>query len=128
MADYFLRYFEVAKMEKLLLSAINHMRLIFARHGIPEVVQSDNGTQFSQVVHSEYRKFADKYKFSSITSSPRYPQSNMFIKSMVKEAHHTPRSYIIETPRGTFRRNRIHLHSLAILQTVSQEHKPQIID
>ena len=86
MADYYSRYIEVAKLENLSSDAvINHMKSIFARHGIPEVVRSDNGTQFSQrVIDSKYRKFANKYKFSIITSSPKHAQSNGFIESMVK--------------------------------------------
>ncbi|XP_023226417.1 uncharacterized protein LOC111627092 [Centruroides sculpturatus] len=54
--------------------------------------------------------------------------SDMRTYGKVKEAHHTPRSYIIETPRGTFHRNRIHLHPSSIPQTVSLEDEPQIVD
>lgn len=85
LADYYSRFFEVAKLEKLTSDCvITHMKSIFARHGVPEVVRSDNGTQFSQSVSSPYRKFAADYGFSIVTSSPRYPQSNGFIESEVK--------------------------------------------
>ena len=46
---------------------------IFARHGIPEVVVSDNGPQYSSEAYAE---FARHYQFEHVTSSPRYPQSN----------------------------------------------------
>ena len=49
------------------------MRLQFARHGVPEVVMSDNGPQFSC---GEFREFAQRWDFEHVMSSPRYPQSN----------------------------------------------------
>ncbi|UYV78935.1 hypothetical protein LAZ67_17000317, partial [Cordylochernes scorpioides] len=49
-------------------------------HGIPEEVRSDNGPQFGL----EFKRFAKEYGFHHITSSPRFPQSNGFIESMVK--------------------------------------------
>ena len=45
----------------------------FARHGIPDIVISDNGPQFSS---EKFRQFASCYKFEHRTSSPYYPQSN----------------------------------------------------
>ncbi|UYV67541.1 K02A2.6-like [Cordylochernes scorpioides] len=56
------------------------LQVNFARHGIPEEVRSDNGPQFGL----EFKKFAKEYGFHHITSSPRFPQSNGFIESMVK--------------------------------------------
>ena len=49
------------------------MKSIFARHGIPETVISDNGPQFSS---KEFADFAAKWEFSHITSNPRYPKAN----------------------------------------------------
>ncbi len=46
---------------------------MFARHGIPTAVMSDNGPQFSA---KYFRKFAKEWGFSHTTSSPRYPQAN----------------------------------------------------
>ena len=45
----------------------------FARHGIPDIVVSDNGPQYSS---HEFRKFAQTWQFNHVTSSPTYPQSN----------------------------------------------------
>ncbi|XP_054720689.1 uncharacterized protein LOC129230315 [Uloborus diversus] len=86
MADYYSRYIEVANLDSLSSEAfINHIKSIFDRHGIPEVVRSDNGPQFSHaVIDFKYRKFANQYKFSIVTSSPKHAQSNGFIESMVK--------------------------------------------
>lgn len=42
--DYFSRYPEIAKLNSTMSAAIiSQLKSIFARHGIPEVVRSDNG-------------------------------------------------------------------------------------
>ncbi|UYV67682.1 K02A2.6-like [Cordylochernes scorpioides] len=80
-ADYYSRFPELALLEdQTTHSTILHCKSIFARHGIPEEVKSDNGPQFGL----EFKKFAKEYGFHHITSSPRFPQSNGFIESMVK--------------------------------------------
>ena len=60
---------------------ICHTISIFARHGIPQEVRSDNGPQYSS---SAFSKFAQEYGFSHVTSSPRYPQSNGEAERAVK--------------------------------------------
>ena len=60
---------------------INHLKAIFARHGIPETVISDNGPQYSS---AEFAKFAEDWGFTHITSSPKYPQSNGEAERMVQ--------------------------------------------
>ena len=52
---------------------IEWTKSIFARHGIPETVISDNGPQFSS---KEYSDFTKLYQFNHVTSSPYFPQSN----------------------------------------------------
>ena len=52
---------------------IEHTKSIFARHGIPEIVVSDNGPQISS---ADFLKFAMNYNFTHITSSPHHPQGN----------------------------------------------------
>lgn len=58
---------------------IAHLKSIFARHGIPEILMSDNGSQFS----GAFTSFATLYGFSHITSSPRFPQSNGEVEGAV---------------------------------------------
>lgn len=71
--DYFSRFIEVAKLSRLsALSVIEQLKSIFARHGIPEVVRSDNNPFNS----AEFLSFSRQYDFKLITSSPRYPKSN----------------------------------------------------
>ena len=54
-------------------AVITHFKSIFARHGVPEIVRSDNGPQFGS---EPFRKFAQDWNFSHVTSSPHFPQSN----------------------------------------------------
>ena len=55
------------------LDVINHLKSIFARHGIPETVVLDNGSQYAA---QEFVKFAENQGFAYVTISPRYTQSN----------------------------------------------------
>lgn len=63
------------------VTVIMHLKSFFARHGIPEVVISDNGTQF---VSQEFQSFARDYGFRTVTTSPRYPQANGEVERMVQ--------------------------------------------
>ena len=60
---------------------IAHMKSIFARHGIPELIVSDNGPQYSS---KEFAEFMREYQCRHITSSPLYPQSNGEAERAVK--------------------------------------------
>ena len=89
--DYFSRYVEIAQLSHTKSTdIIVHVKSIFARHGIPEVLISDNGPQFSG---QAFTLFAATYGFRHITSSPRFPQSNgeaeravQTVKSFLKKA------------------------------------------
>lgn len=85
MTDYFSRYPEIARLQSLTTQAVvTHCKSIFSRHGIPEVVVSDNGPQFSRVATSAFSTFARENGFKHVTSSPRYPQSNGLAEAAVK--------------------------------------------
>jgi hypothetical protein len=73
--DYHSRYIEIANLENGTTSkcVINHLKSIFARHGVPEALISDNGPQYAC---NEFAQFATEYGFHHITSSPRHPQGN----------------------------------------------------
>lgn len=83
--DYYSRYPEIVTMQNLQEETmINHLMSIFSRHGTPETVYTDCGTQFGTLLASKFRKFAKEWGFIHITSSPKFPQSNGFIEAMVK--------------------------------------------
>ena len=72
--DYYSNYPEVAQLPRTSAqSVITHMKGFFARHGIPQCVISDNGSQYDC---GELSEFAKQYGFQHVTSGPLYPQSN----------------------------------------------------
>ena len=72
--DYYSRFIEISQLNRTTAEdVILHTKSIYARHGIPEVVVSDNGPQYSA---EAYARFPREYQFEHITSSPHYPQSN----------------------------------------------------
>ncbi|XP_064614564.1 uncharacterized protein K02A2.6-like [Liolophura sinensis] len=82
LANYYSDYFEIDRLHsKTATTVIQMMKSQFARHGISVQLISDNGPPFSSL---EFKKFADKFEFEHITSSPRYPQSNAKAESAVK--------------------------------------------
>ena len=80
--DYFSRYPEVTMLTTTTsFAVIKAMKSIFSRHGIPDVVRSDNGSQFDC---QEFNTFANSYGFRHQTSSPCFPQSNGLVERAVK--------------------------------------------
>lgn len=57
--DYLSRYFEVEHLHSITTTAIIHkMKAVFARHGIPQKVVSDNGPCYSSY---EFHQFAESH-------------------------------------------------------------------
>lgn len=89
--DYYSRWPEIRLLQHQTSgSIISCLKSIFATHGIPDVVISDNGPQFAS---AEFRKFAKGFCFVHATSSPRYPQANgeaersvQTVKNLLKKA------------------------------------------
>ena len=80
--DYYSRYFEVDELQSTTSTAIiRKLSAHFARHGIPEIVVSDNGPQYSA---EEFKTFANNWDFKHVTSSPGYPQSNGLAEKTVQ--------------------------------------------
>ena len=98
--DYYSRFIEVAKLHRTTAhEVIEQIKVIFARHGVPEEVMSDNGPQFAS---SQFQNFSRDYGFDHITSSPLYPQSNGEAERAVK------------TVKGLWKKNEDPLYSLLI--------------
>ena len=83
--DYYSRYIEIAKLNRTTDGKVV-TQSIFARHGIPEVVVSDNGLQFAA---DAFEEFAQVYSFEYVTRSPYFPQSNgeaeLAVKTITQE-------------------------------------------
>ena len=64
------------------ITVINSIKSIFARHGIPENVISDNGRQYTS---DEFKEFSKKYQFKHITSSTKYPRGNSVAERSIQK-------------------------------------------
>lgn len=74
LVDYFSRYLEIAHLNNITANeVIGRMKNFFAHQGIPEILITDNGRQFTS---QEFKDFAEKWNFQHVTTSPYYPQAN----------------------------------------------------
>ena len=81
-ADYYSKYPILRTLNSTTSAAIiNHLKSLFAEHGIPESLVTDNGPQYSS---PEFAAVCDHWGINHITSSPLYPKSNGFIERMVQ--------------------------------------------
>lgn len=72
--DYFSRYFEVVIMNTVTTERIKKgLEPIFARHGLPISITSDNGSQF---VSEEFQNYLTENGIEHRTVTPLYPQAN----------------------------------------------------
>ena len=72
--DNYSQYPEIAHLKNTDSAAvIDKLKSVFARHGVPEVLISDNGPQYSS---AEFAEFTRSYGFTHVTSSPKYPRAN----------------------------------------------------
>ena len=54
-------------------AVVRELKTMFSCFGIPEILVTDNGPQFSS---NEFQVFAKSWSFNHVTTSPCYPQSN----------------------------------------------------
>ena len=71
--NYYSRFIEISKLSTASSpQVIVHLKSIFAHHGIPQTVLSDNELQYSS---DQFATFSQQYGFTHITNSPKYPQA-----------------------------------------------------
>ena len=83
LVDNFFGYFEVDLRDTLARTVIRKMKFHFARYGLPDIVVSDNGPQFSC---QEFFQFANEFNFRHQPSSPGNSQANGKAEAAVKTA------------------------------------------
>ena len=80
--DYFINFIKVENLQSTTTQAVaKAVRVMFTRYGVPDILVTDNGPQFSS---AEFASFSQKWSFEHITSSPHYPQSNGKAENAVK--------------------------------------------
>ena len=90
--DYTSKYIEIERLtNKSSPSIINKIKKIFARHGTPKELYTDNRPEYTP---RSFKAFAKEWDFKHVTSSPDFPQSNGFVeraiqtvKKALKKAH-----------------------------------------
>lgn len=72
--DYYSRYYEIAIMKSTTTQKTIHaLHMIFARHGLPLSIRSDNGPQFSSDAFAEYMKSIGA---KHVQVTPKWAQAN----------------------------------------------------
>jgi len=94
--DYFSSYPEVLLINKgpahgTSKVMIEKMKSIFSRHGIPQMVVTDGGPQFTSY---EFKEFSKSWEFEHEPSDPYFPRGNskversvQTIKNLIRKAH-----------------------------------------
>ena len=84
--DHFPNYWEIDELPNTTLEMVmNKIKQQFARHGIPDLIITDNGPPCRS---EEFKKFTEEWSFDhNITSAPYYPKAGVKIaKSLLKKA------------------------------------------
>ncbi|XP_056132705.1 uncharacterized protein K02A2.6-like [Lampris incognitus] len=76
------KWLEVAMVSSMSSSAvISTLRLLFATHGLPDVIVSDNGAAFTS---EEFKEFARRNGIRAVSTAPYHPRSNGQAERMVQ--------------------------------------------
>lgn len=80
--DYFSKYVEIAHLKRMYSEYIlSELILIFGRFGIPCVLRSDVGKQFTS---EEFKQFAKEFDIELVNSSSTYDQSNVMVERAIQ--------------------------------------------
>lgn len=83
-ADHYSDFFEIDRLKDLSAQmVIDTCKKNFSRHGIPEIVVSDGGTNFENY---HFKNFSNKWNFEHKVSSPHHPEGNGKAEATVKIA------------------------------------------
>ncbi|EZA62194.1 hypothetical protein X777_02820 [Ooceraea biroi] len=76
--DYFSKYVDIIHLrDESAITTIKALKSCFIRWGIPNIIRSDNGPQFTS---REFKNFAKTWNFKHVTSNPIYPRSNGMVE------------------------------------------------
>ena len=111
-SDYFLvvidshsKWIEVQHMTSTTTErTINELRLIFATHGLPEEVVSDNGPQFKS---TEFAEFMRKNGIKHTLVPPYHPQSNGAAERSVRIVKDALVKQVLEGTKGISMKHRL---------------------
>jgi len=82
--DYFSNFWEIDNLlDTKASNVIKKLKCHFARHGIPDIVISDNGPQFAC---EKFASFASEWGFEHRTGSPGHQLTNSKAEAAVKDA------------------------------------------
>jgi transposase InsO family protein len=80
--DYYSKFIEVEPLSRITSqNTIQILKSIFARHGIPKKIRSDNGTQYTSELFQQFCKY---WGIQHITSSLLYSQSNGMVERHIQ--------------------------------------------
>ena len=84
LVDYYSRWLEIKELRSTTSTAVsNSLMAIFATHGFPDELRTDNGPQFTA---QSFKDFATRCGFTHTTSSPHFHQSNGLAERAVQTA------------------------------------------
>lgn len=85
--DYTTKFFDIHSLpDKQSTTVINHLKSIFAKFGIPQIVMSDGGPEFKS---DAFKRFAQDWDFQHDRSSALYPQSNGLVERTIQTVKRT---------------------------------------
>ena len=81
--DYYSEFIEVEALKEDTKSETVIVRLtkMFAVHGIPDKLVTDNGPQF---ISHKFKQFATNLHFTHVTTSPHHHKANVWLNSQIK--------------------------------------------
>lgn len=96
--DYYSKFIEVVELKSTLSeSIIDNLKSVFTRQGIPDILVSDGGPQFTS---KEFIQFSQEWCFSHVRSSPHHHQSNgqsergiQIVKNIMRKCTHLGTDY-----------------------------------